>query len=81
MLGNLCAAGIPPVQAYLMKDLGITLVQAGHVTTYTLLTLGLAVCICPELLRQSSNSRYARISMRFLSHALLANDIPSFCSW
>jgi hypothetical protein len=46
MLGNLCAAGIPPVQAYLMKDLGITLVQAGHVTTYTLLTLGLAVCIC-----------------------------------
>jgi hypothetical protein len=46
MLGNLCAAGIPPVQEYLMKDLGITLVQAGHVTTYTLLTLGLAVCIC-----------------------------------
>ena len=44
LLGNLCTAGIPPIQMYLIKDLGITLVQSGHVATYTLLTLGLAVC-------------------------------------
>jgi hypothetical protein len=43
MMGNVFAAGVPPLFSLLIEDLHCSTNQAAHLTTYALLMLGLAV--------------------------------------
>lgn len=49
MLGNVYAAGVPPLFSLLIQEFKITSEEASQLSTYTLLTLGISVSSCPRI--------------------------------